>query len=364
MASFEGFKKSVFKVLTPESTGTGFQLQGVDLIITNYHVVEGLREVALESYDNRRVKAKVLLANPRKDIALLKLERSLSEVGLDSNPGGSVLDRDSVVAIGYPLGMSCTFTQGIVSNSQHRIQDLAYIQVDAAINPGNSGGPLLNQNGQVVGINSRKIQEAENIGFSIPIKFAFEDLEKWKNLNSTEYTVLCISCENHLTAPSEHCPHCGFQVDSERHFRTVEIDRMATQVEAMISHSGYDPITLRSGKNYWELVNGNDVVRLFFYSQDYFYAASPIVQLPKQNIERVMKFLNSENQFPYYLGIDKTKIFYSFRKHSSDLVLEGHFELVKAQFKQFIEEIKMLETILIRDYECVPFENLQAKISS
>ncbi|OYZ17402.1 MAG: hypothetical protein B7Y39_15375 [Bdellovibrio sp. 28-41-41] len=364
MVNFESFKKNVYKVLTPESTGSGFQLQGIDLIITNYHVIEGLREVALESYDNRRVKAKVLLANPRKDIAMLQLEHPLSDGGLASSPTVGVLDRDSVVAIGYPLGMNCTFTQGIVSNSHHRIQDLAYIQVDAAINPGNSGGPLLNQEGQVVGINSRKIQDAENIGFSIPIKFAFEDLEKWKTFNSTEYTVLCTSCENQLTTPSEHCPHCGFQVDSEKYFRTVEIDRMATQVEAMITHSGFDPITLRSGKSYWELVNGNDVVRLFFYSQDYLYAASPIVQLPKQNMERVMKFINSENQFPFYLGIDKSKIFYSFRKHSSDLVLEGHFELVKAQFKRFTEELKTLEAVLIKDYECVPFESLQAKISS
>lgn len=364
MVNFESFKKSVYKVLTPESTGSGFQLQGVDLVITNYHVIEGLRDVALESYDNRRVKAKVLLANPRKDIALLKLERPLSEGGLDSNPAVTVLDRDSVVAIGYPLGMNCTFTQGIVSNSQHRIQDLAYIQVDAAINPGNSGGPLLNQNGQVVGINSRKIQEAENIGFSIPIKFAFEDLEKWKTLNGTEYTVLCTSCENPLVTPSEHCPHCGFQVDSEKYFRTVEIDRMAIQVESLIAHSGHDPITLRSGKSYWELVSGNDVVRMFFYSQDYFYAASPLVQLPKQNIERVMKFINSEHQFPFYLGIDKTKIFYSFRKHSSDLVLEGHFNLIKAQFKRYIEEVKALEDLLIKEYDCTPFESLQAKISS
>lgn len=137
MVNFESLKKSVFKVLTPESTGSGFLLQGVDLVITNYHVIEGLRDVALESYDNRRVRAKVLLANPRKDIALLKLEKPLSDVGLASDPGVQVLDRDSVVAIGYPLGMNCTFTQGIVSNSHHRIQDLAYIQVDAAINPGN-----------------------------------------------------------------------------------------------------------------------------------------------------------------------------------------------------------------------------------
>jgi serine protease Do len=364
MVNFESLKKSVFKVLTPESTGSGFLIQGVDLIITNYHVVEGLREVALESFDNRRVKAKVILANPKKDIALLKAESPLSDVGLGYDINAQVLDRDSVVALGYPLGMNCTFTQGIVSNAQHRVQDATYIQIDAAINPGNSGGPLLNQNGHVVGINSRKIQEAENIGFSIPIKFAFEDLQKWKTFASDDYSVLCTACENQLKEPSEHCPHCGFQVDSEKYFRTFTIDKMATQVEVMISHAGFDPITLRSGKSYWEFVNNNEVVRMFFYSQDYFYAASPVVMLPKTGIEKVMKFINSENQFPFFLGIDKTKIFYSYRKHATDLVLESHFDSIKADFKKYLEELKPLEELLIKDFGCTPFENLQAKISS
>lgn len=364
MVDFESFKKSVFKVLTPESTGSGFTLAGVDLVITNYHVVEGLREVALESFDNRRVKAQVVLADPKKDIALLKAEKSLEGLGLSYKTDIAVQDRDSVIALGYPLGMSCTFTQGIVSNSQHRIQDMAFIQIDAAINPGNSGGPLLNQNGDVVGINSRKIQEAENIGFSIPIKFALEDIQKWTSFATTEYSVLCTSCDNQLKVASEHCAHCGFQVDSEKYFRTIDIEKIASHVETMISYSGYDPITLRSGKNYWELVSNNDVVRLFFYSQDYFYAASPIVMLPKTNIEKLLNFINSENQFSFYLGIDKSKIFYSFRKHSSDLLLDGHFDIVKTQFKRFLDEIKILEELLIKDYGCVPFESLQAKVST
>lgn len=364
MVNFESFKKSVFKVLTPESTGSGFLIEGVDLVITNYHVIEGLREVALETFDNHRTKAKVILADPKKDIALLKAERPLSDSGLKYDLNAAVQDRDSVIALGYPLGMSCTFTQGIVSNAQHRIQDMAFIQIDAAINPGNSGGPLLDQLGNVVGINSRKIQEAENIGFSIPIKFAFEDLQKWKSFSDSEYSVLCISCDNQLKTPSEHCPHCGFQVDSEKYFRISEIDKVSTQIESMISYAGFDPITLRSGKSYWELVDKTDVVRLFFYTQDYFYAASPVVLLPKTNIEKVIRFLNSENQYSFYLGIDKSKIFYSFRKHSSDLTLEGHFESVKVQFKRYIEEIRSLEELLIKEYECIPFESTQAKISS
>ncbi|MBL7546038.1 MAG: serine protease [Bdellovibrionaceae bacterium] len=364
MVDFESFKKSVFKVLTPEATGSGFTLAGIELVITNYHVVEGLREVALETFDNKRVKAKVLLADPKKDIALLQAESGLVSTGLEYKTEGSVQDRDSVIALGYPLGMSCTFTQGIVSNSQHRIQDMAYIQTDAAINPGNSGGPLLNQYGEVVGINSRKIQDAENIGFSIPIKFALENLKKWKSFGTAEYSVLCISCENQLTTPSEHCPHCGFQIDSERYFRTMDIEKVASQVEAMISFSGHDPITLRSGKNYWELVHNNDVVRIFFYTQDYFYAASPVVLLPKMNIEKLLHFINSENQFSFYLGIDKSKIFYSFRKHSSDFVLNEHFDIVKAQFKRYLDELKTLEQLLIRDFGCVPFESIQDKVSS
>lgn len=351
-------------MLTAEATGSGFLLKDIDMIVTNYHVIEGLREVAIETYDNRRVKAKVVLANPKKDIAFLKIDQPIGDLGLSYDLSAVVQDRESVVALGYPLGMSCTYTQGIVSNANYRVQELSYLQIDAAINPGNSGGPLLNQLGHVVGINSRKIQDAENISFSIPIKFAFDDLQKWTNFTPAEYSVLCISCENQLTEPSEHCPHCGFQVDSEKYFSISNIEKMATQVETLISYAGFDPITLRSGKNYWELVNNSDVVRMFYYNADYFYAASPIVLLPKAKIEKVLLFLNSENQFAEHLGIDKSKIFYSFRKHTSDLVLENHVDSVKIEFKKFLEDIRLLEEILIKDYDCVPFENLHAKVSS
>lgn len=364
MVNFESFKKSVFKVLTAEATGSGLLLNGLDLLITNYHVIEGVREVAIESFDNLRVKAKVVLVNPKKDIAFLKLESPFGNQGLTYDLGSIVQDRESVVALGYPLGMSCTYTQGIVSNANYRVQDLSYIQIDAAINPGNSGGPLLNQLGHVVGINSRKIQEAENIGFSIPIRFAFEDLQKWESFPPSDYSVLCVSCENQLTIASEHCPHCGFQVDSEKYFRVMDIEKMATQVESLISFAGFDPVTLRSGKNYWELVDRSAVVRLFYYNQEYFYAASPIALLPKTQIEKVLIFINSENQFSFYLGIDKSKIFYSFRKHTSDLVLDPHLESIKSEFKKFLEDIKILENLLIKDFDCQPFENLHAKISS
>ncbi len=364
MVNFESFKKNVFKILTAEATGSGFVLKDLDLVITNYHVIEGLREVAVETFDNQRVKAKVVQVNPKKDIAFLKVERSLGDGGLTHDQSAVVQDRESVVALGYPLGMSCTYTQGIVSNANYRVQDLAYIQIDAAINPGNSGGPLLSQLGHVVGINSRKIQEAENIGFSIPIKFVFEDLQKWKSLPSIEYSVLCVSCENQLTEPAEHCPHCGFQVDSEKYFRVSNIEKMATQVESLITFAGFDPVTLRSGKNYWELVDKSDVVRMFYYTQDYFYAASPVALLPKAQMEKVLSFLNSENQFPNHLGIDKSKIFYSFRKHTSDLVLESHVDSVRVEFKKYLEEIKVLEQILFKDFECQPFESIQAKVSS
>ena len=161
MVNFESFKKNVFKILTAEATGSGFVLKDLDLVITNYHVIEGLREVAVETFDNQRVKAKVVQVNPKKDIAFLKVEQSLGDGGLTHDQAAVVQDRESVVALGYPLGMNCTYTQGIVSNANYRVQDLAYIQIDAAINPGNSGGPLLSQHGHVVGINSRKIQEAE-----------------------------------------------------------------------------------------------------------------------------------------------------------------------------------------------------------
>ena len=153
----------------PRGVGSGFILSSDGLIMTNAHVVEGADEVLVTLTDKREFKAKIIGADKRSDVAVVKIEAT----GLPAVKVGDVSRLrvgEWVMAIGSPFGLENTVTAGIVSAKQRDTGDyLPFIQTDVAINPGNSGGPLINMRGEVVGINS---QIYSRTGGSVGISFA------------------------------------------------------------------------------------------------------------------------------------------------------------------------------------------------
>lgn len=156
----------------PRGVGSGFILTADGYIMTNAHVVEGADEVVVTLTDKREFKAKIVGADKRTDVALVKISAS----GLPAVKVGDVSRLkvgEWVMAIGSPFGLENTVTAGIVSAKQRDTGDyLPFIQTDVAINPGNSGGPLINMRGEVVGINSQIYSRSGGfmgISFSIPM---------------------------------------------------------------------------------------------------------------------------------------------------------------------------------------------------
>ena len=152
--------------------GSGFVIDSNGTILTNAHVVEGATTIFVTLTDKREFKAKLLGADKRTDLAVLKIDAS----GLPKLPLGDsskVKVGEWVVAIGSPFGLENTVTAGIVSAKSRDTGDyLPFIQTDVAVNPGNSGGPLLNTAGQVIGINSQIFSRSGGymgISFAIPI---------------------------------------------------------------------------------------------------------------------------------------------------------------------------------------------------
>ena len=139
----------------PRGVGSGFILTSDGFVMTNAHVVEGADEVIVTLTDNREYKAKIIGADKRTDVAVVKIEAT----GLPAVKIGDVSRLkvgEWVMAIGSPFGLENTVTAGIVSAKQRDTGDyLPFIQTDVAINPGNSGGPLINMRGEVIGINSQ-----------------------------------------------------------------------------------------------------------------------------------------------------------------------------------------------------------------
>lgn len=159
-------------------TGSGFITTPDGRILTNAHVVEGADNVSVVLKDGRRFQGEVVGADPVTDVAVIKIDgNGLQTVKIGNSE--NLLPGQAVVAIGNPLGLSFTVTQGIVSATGRSASDVGvpaervdFIQTDAAINPGNSGGPLINSSAEVIGINTAIIQGASGIGFAIPIATA------------------------------------------------------------------------------------------------------------------------------------------------------------------------------------------------
>lgn len=167
------------------SLGSGFLISNDGFIVTNNHVVEGADEIKVslqdggESYD-----AKVIGRDPETDLALLKIDNGDDLPHLKFGDSDDIKVGSWVVAIGNPFGLGHTVTAGIISAKGRVIGSGAfddYLQTDASINPGNSGGPLLNLDGEVVGINTAIVPAGQGIGFAVPASMAKEIINELKS---------------------------------------------------------------------------------------------------------------------------------------------------------------------------------------
>jgi serine protease Do len=157
------------------SLGSGFIIDRDGYIVTNNHVIEGADEIKVSLADEKEFDAKIVGRDPNTDLALIKIKGASDLVPLKMGDSDKLTVGSWVVAIGSPFGLQQTVTAGIVSAKGRVIGSGPYddfIQTDASINPGNSGGPLLNMNGEVVGINTAIVAQGQGIGFAIPINLA------------------------------------------------------------------------------------------------------------------------------------------------------------------------------------------------
>src|SRR2546426_1414680 len=169
---------AVVQVRTPSGLGSGFIINEEGYLITNFHVIENETQISVEVYHQKSGQlerksykhVKIIAINKFSDLALLKIENqdapSFSKVLLGDSDALSVGER--VFAIGSPLGLERTVTEGIVSTKTRPMQGELYLQTTAQINPGNSGGPLFDLRGEVVGVTNMKITFCEGLGFAIP----------------------------------------------------------------------------------------------------------------------------------------------------------------------------------------------------
>jgi len=310
----EKYIENIIQIMTPYGSGTGFIID--DLIVTNSHVVGGLKEVVISSKKIDRKVAKVVYDDPNYDLAFVKLEAKSPEIPLKLS-NKKVEDGDASIAIGHPYGLNYSATEGIVSRATRLQGDLEYIQIDAAINPGNSGGPLLNSDGDVIGINTFIIQNANNLGFSLPYFYIQEVLDSFKKENK-ENIIKCPSCKNFIseeTIQNFYCPSCGVKLEVAKLREKGYKPSGATKLlENILISLDIDVTLARRSQSSWIIDEGSARIEFNYYENGIIIGDSKLCAIPSANIDKVYDFLLQENAKFSYLqfSINENSIYLSY----------------------------------------------------
>ncbi|MEM9804087.1 MAG: HhoA/HhoB/HtrA family serine endopeptidase [Cyanobacteria bacterium P01_D01_bin.56] len=221
--------------------GSGFVVESNGVIWTNAHVVEGADTVTVTLKDGREFSGEVVGEDPLTDVAVIRVQaQDLPTVTLGNSE--QLRPGEWAIAIGNPLGLDNTVTAGIVSatgrtSAQIRVPDkrVQFIQTDAAINPGNSGGPLLNERGEVIGINTAIIGGAQGLGFAIPINSAQRLAQELIDKGRVDHAYLGIQMRT-LTADLRRQinqdPRSNLRLDGDRGVVILGLVRNSPAVQA------------------------------------------------------------------------------------------------------------------------------------
>lgn len=159
--------KSVVTIRTNKGMGSGVIINTKGYVVTNFHVIDGITEAGLRTYDNKVHPIKIIGAEKNSDIAILKIQSTEFFKSLEFETGRTNIG-DPVIAVGNPAGLEFSVTEGIISATERTGENgVKYLQTDVSINPGNSGGPLVNIKSKIVGINTMKKENMEGLGFAV-----------------------------------------------------------------------------------------------------------------------------------------------------------------------------------------------------
>lgn len=264
--------KSVVEIHASNSafgkTGTGFFSDAEGTVITNYHVIEGCTDVQIMLYDGTEYPVtQVLGYDAVRDIAILDTDYT-EATPLTFGSGREVYTGQKVYTIGSSLGLTSTFSEGIVSCAIRILNDERYIQVTAPISPGNSGGPLLDTTGTVIGINSACMVDGQNLNFAIPIG----DVDKVNTEKAEALEALFTRKSNGLSSVKV-LQSWGFEWSTEQ-------EKYALYFELSDQSGNY---LTESGSVDVEIVNDAGEV---LYEKTLSFTAKDIITIEKKNIER------------------------------------------------------------------------------
>lgn len=344
----------VFKVITKFGTGTGFYIAEPNFLITNYHVVQGANRVSIEDQHGVRRVGEVMMVSPVKDIAFVRpLEELPGSTGLLWASQESVSPRSKVYVLGYPFGMPFSVTEGIVSSLNDTLAKYPMIQTDAAVNPGHSGGPVVNEEGQIVGVTTSKFTSADNVGFALPIHYVAEEIDRVHKSPIESLSIQCYSCHDLVAEAIEYCQNCGAEINTGEILASERPTHVMNFVEGALNQKGLDPVLCRAGFETWNFYEGSAKSHIYVYQNTFIDAYCPLVHFPRENINKFLQTILEFNEKPYFLGTYNDYVYLAYRIHLSDLENQEAHQELQAHLANFSTRADELDDQFINEFGCV-----------
>lgn len=356
----ENFQPAIIQIAANGNTGTGFYLHQYHIIVTNEHVVGTEAEVTIAGRSFDKMFAAVWYTDKKHDLAFIQPPPGAAFPQLSLGRYELLKDGDEVIAIGHPFGLNYTATQGVISKVDRVRQGLHFIQIDAAINPGNSGGPLVNQKGEVIGVNTFVIKGGDNLGFALPVSYLQTALELYLPYKGSPAT-RCPNCNFLVLASNidseKYCPSCGTEVKlPEAALVAYTPTGTAKLIEEILESLGKDIRLARESSNKWEVKEGSARIRIAYNTDTFFISGDAFLcQLPLESkqIKALYKFLlrqNYDQADGLVLSCVGQNIVLSGVMYDLDITKESATKMLSTLFKKADE----LDNMLITEFGCVP----------
>ncbi len=353
----ENYQGAIIQIATQSGTGTGFYLKEFDVIVTNNHVVDNNPEVTIQGKEFNKTLSRVWYTDRKHDLAFLQPPEGASLPALPMGLYEQMKDGDEVVAIGHPYGLNYTATQGVISKVDRIRDGLRFIQIDAAINPGNSGGPLVNANGEIIGVNSFIIRGGDNLGFALPVNYLRTALQLYAPSKGQPST-RCAACDFLVLSSNidsgKYCPSCGTEVKlPEMPEKEAETTGVAKTIETILQALGKDIKLARNGANNWDVAEGSAKIKIAYNTQSFFIASDAyLCQMPQDTtkIKPLYQYLLEENYKTNGLVISCSgqNIVLSCILYDLDLTVENG----KAQFEILFKKADEYDDFLKKEFGC------------
>jgi serine protease Do len=346
----------VVQIATPYGNGTGFYLKKNELIITNFHVVAGSAKAVVTGRKIKKTLLPVVCHDPLYDLAFIQPDAVYDVEDIPLGEAESVKEGNEVLAIGHPFGLKYASTRGIISKIKSNYNGIDYLQIDAPINPGNSGGPLVDENGQIIGVNTFIIKEGNSLGFSLPVNYLKSCLEEFR-LKEKKQSVRCTACSNLIITEEmkkSFCPECGNKMEEEIYRGKPYLpSKMGEMIESVLDILEFNKELCRTGTDAWQAERGSAKINISYVAATRFVVADAVIaQLPKKGLSALYAYMlqkNYEMQRTVF-SINNRDILLSL------LIFEADFTMETAipQFRELFTLADEYDDILVNQFGCIP----------